>query len=335
MYKFIIYFCVFTLATFLVYGGGGCKLSQIVYMCPDPPKGLEAPSDHLDWYEGELGPCRYLNRGVRPGPLPSIQFGDGSKMSIRSLATDNAKTLKIYQKLYYDSFAKKYKYTINEAIRLKSSTNLELFLRHYEKEAKKANVEIKITRISRYEYNIEGHEDLPKPRVKWSNPFDKMIEGRVQIEMKEDYKKVSLATKKAMKGKRRNEIATAIEQAWEEHLTNKKYLISYYDLAQKELHDKRKAEEQKDREEKEKEKIARKKLANKTVSQKKEASKQEDIRTFTNKSGAEIKGRLVGVAYLKKAAVLRINRDERLYVPISLFCESDLEYIKAWWRNNS
>jgi len=38
---------------------------------------------------------------------------------------------------------------------------------------------------------------------------------------------------------------------------------------------------------------------------------------------------------LKKAAVLRINRDERLYVPISLFCESDLEYIKAWWRNNS
>ena len=337
MIKLSISFLILTATT--LYVGGGCKIDGIVHMCPDPPKSFHDPvSDHQDWWgeEGKWGPCMYLARSRFVGSTKYIQFGDGSKIYMHRFARDKAKCLKVYQKSYYDSFAKKLKYTINEKIRLRSSTNLELFIRHYEREAEKANVEIKITRMSRYAYTIEGHEDLPKPRVKWSNPFDKMIEGRIKSEMKEGYNRISLATEQAMRGKRRNEIASAIEQAWEEHLSAEKNLISYYGLAHKELDEKRKVQEEKVRKEKEKEKIARKKmLANKTASQKEDALKKASIRTFTNKFGAEIKGQLVGVAYLKKAVVLRCSKNERLYVPISSFSESDLNYIKNWWAENS
>jgi len=68
---------------------------------------------------------------------------------------------------------------------------------------------------------------------------------------------------------------------------------------------------------------------------KQKLEKQENIRTFTIKDGAQIKGRLVGVAYLKKAVVLQGSKNERLYVPLSSFSQSDLNFIKNWWAENS
>jgi hypothetical protein len=355
----------FIVAATSLYGGGGClSLGHYVHMCPDPPARGEQPSDHKDlqldedpesptYGEWEEVPCDYLlNPRLAGNYKREIYFWpDGTYIHLNAFTDFHTfRNAMNYYQLWNDKMSKKYKYVINNWYRFRYLSNVKNFFRHYEKFAKKAGVEIEIVEWNRYEFSIYGHENLPDiSSKKIPNPFYSSIKRSLCSKIKATYDMLKRKAKIYRRGSRPHEQERWALENLSDWLDKGIYYPATYiktacmlypdlfEIRKNELANKVDLPEAPIKmDEKKEEKIARKKmLANKTASQKEDALKKASIRTFTNKFGAEIKGQLVGVAYLKKAVVLRCSKNERLYVPISSFSESDLNYIKNWLAENS
>jgi len=209
---------MFCLGTYL-NGGVKCGLgTKILHSCPDANGD---PRRHKDWYNPEggdpyFGPCHRINNGLDLSPKNKIIGPNGDFYClISSLKTLPYAELLKFKDRWYEDMAGRYKYTVNNDLRFRYLSNVKKYFRHYEREAKKAGVEIETVEWDRYTFSIYGHEDLPPfTRFGYANFFHEQMWERDKEIRKKFLKKAVPLIKSCMSGASNQEIEEQIKYGW-------------------------------------------------------------------------------------------------------------------------
>ena len=216
MKSLLVNLCLTFCLSVYLNGGVKCGLGKIALVCPggDPRKH----KDRYNTKDGEsyMGPCHLINSVLDLSPKNKIMSPNGDFYCfIESLKTLPYAELLKFKDRWYEDVAGVYKYTVNNDLRFRYLSNVKNYFRHYEREAKKAGVEIETAEWDRYTFSIYGHEDLPPfTRFGYANFFHEQMWERDKEIRKKFLKEAVPLIKSCMNGASNQEIEEQIKFGW-------------------------------------------------------------------------------------------------------------------------